>query len=212
MKKNSPLYVVGFMIVLCAVCGAAIATVQFMMKPLLDANDRLVRNRTIARVYGITVTQQTAAAYDSALSAAIAETTVTANGQTWELFTGKNPPHEPGFVFGGLAFWDYVSGIVVLSHDLSHIRAIDFIDQKETPGLGARIEEKAFKDQFRDYPVAWDRPQNERIKFGENRNGKRLDAITGASQTSIALERILNDNLAAFKAMRNASVKTSGKE
>jgi len=38
MKKNSPIYVVGFMVIMCALCGAAVSFVQFSMKTTLDAN------------------------------------------------------------------------------------------------------------------------------------------------------------------------------
>ncbi|MBN1576366.1 MAG: FMN-binding protein [Chitinispirillaceae bacterium] len=202
MKKTSPVYVIGFMVVICALCGAAISFVQFSMKPTLDANARLVRNRTIARAFGITVPQQTAGAYDSALALRIDTTTVADGGRRWQLFTRKEAPHDIGFIFNGMAFWDMISGIIVLSKDLATIRSLEIIEQKETPGLGARIEEPQFKKLFEGFPVDWSQPADKRVVFGEPAGPDgthRIDAITGATQTSMALERILNSELAAFR-------------
>ncbi|MBN1308270.1 MAG: FMN-binding protein [Chitinispirillaceae bacterium] len=201
MKKTSPAYVVGFMIVVCALCGAAVSLVQYSMKPVLDANARLARNRTIARAFGLVVARQTAGAYDSALAEHVVATTISGNNRQWHLFTRREAPHDIGFIFSGTAFWDMVSGIIVLSHDLGVIRSLEIIEQKETPGLGARIEEPRFKEQFKAYPVDWAQPAGRRIVFGEAgvRSGHRIDAITGATQTSSALQRILNSEIDAFR-------------
>lgn len=209
IKKNSPAYVVGFMVLLCAISGIAVSFVQLAAKPTLDANARLVRNRTIARVFGITVAEKTAAAYDAALAQQLQGSTIKGGAVSREIFTRKTPPHDVGFIFGGMGFWDYLTGIVVLSEDLSTIRAIDFIDQKETPGLGARIEEQQFKDQFAGFPLQWDNPVEERITFGKTIATRRIDAITGATQTSIALAKILNSELDAFKSSYTAARKST---
>ena len=200
MKKTSPVYVIGFMIAVCTVCGAAISIVQFSMQETLEANARLARNRTIARAFDIPVRRETAAAYDTALGAGVEKADLPGDGRTWEIFTGRKPPYDIGFIFHGMAFWDNLSGILVLSRDFSAIRSLEIIEQKETPGLGARIEEDAFKRQFREFPIDWSGPKH--ITFGKSSGPggtRRIDAITGASQTSMALERILNSELTAFR-------------
>lgn len=205
MKKTSPAYVIGFMIVICTLCGTAISIVQFSMQKTLDANARLVRNRTIARAFDVTVARQTAEAYDAALDSALTRSSLPGKGRVWETFTRKDTSGDIGVIFTGMAFWDNVSGIIVLSADFSTIRSLEIIEQKETPGLGARIEEETFKQQFRDFPVDWSAKQ--RITFGKESGPdgtKRIDAITGATQTSMALERIINSELAAFKAANDA--------
>ena len=201
MKKNSPVYVLGFMIAVCTVCGIAISSVQFTMKKTLDANARLTRNRTIAAAFSLETAQRTAVAYDSLLAADIKRDTILGSGRSWELFTRREAPHDVGFIFTGMGFWDMITGIIVLSKDLSAISSFEVIDQKETPGLGARIEEAVFKKQFIGYPIIWNLPEEQRITFGDPVGNKtvRLNAITGATQTSMALERILNSELAAFK-------------
>ena len=82
-----------------------------------------------------------------------------------------------------------------------------FIEQAETPGLGGRITEDAFEQQFkglnaappeqgRQYIyVARERPENR----NDPRFGRSVDAITGATQTSMAVERLLNADLEQFR-------------
>jgi Na+-transporting NADH:ubiquinone oxidoreductase subunit C len=91
---------------------------------------------------------------------------------------------------------------MVLAPDMSRVMNIQFLDQKETPGLGARIEEGWFVDQFKGVPIAWDQPVDKRIIVGQAPNPaakNRVDAITGATQTSLALMRFLNSELETFR-------------
>lgn len=201
MKKNSPLYTVGFMALIALVCGAGISFVQYSMKDRLDGNARLIRNRTIARAFGYTVTQPTIAAFDSVFTQHLEQVVVSAKKQSYQTFMNRQAPPTTGFIFSGMGFWDFITGIVVLSGDMSAITALEIIDQKETPGLGARIIETQFLDQFRGVPVNWNATDKKLISFGVDlgNSGKRIDAITGATQTTIALERMLNSELVQFR-------------
>ena len=58
------------------------------------------------------------------------------------------------------------AAVVVLSPDLDRVLNIQFLDQKETPGLGARVEESWFTDQFEGLQVAWDAAPDQRILVG----------------------------------------------
>jgi len=211
MNKKSPLYVLAFMIIITALCGAAISFVQYSMRDTLEANARLARNRTILRAFNLISDQTPAATYDRLLSGNLITDTVGNAQHKWERFTRKSGPPSIGFIFKGMGFWDIITGILVLTPDMSEILAFDIIEQKETPGLGARIEETAFKKQFAGYRLNWnsDKP----FFFGESPDGahKKVDAITGATQTSMALERIINNELTAFRnATMNSARPSSG--
>jgi len=65
---------------------------------------------------------------------------------------------------------------------------VDFTSHNETPGLGGRIDEAWFKEQFR----------NRKIVIGtglsyDTEQENQLDAITGATSTSRSILNILND-------------------
>ena len=201
MNRKSPVYVIGFMVVLSIVFGSAIAAVYHLTAPITRRNELLNRNRAIANAFGLTVTAASAAAYEAAVTQNIDRSTLDAGGRKWEIFIRKEPPRNVGFVFRGIGFWDVISGIIVLSPDLSTIAGIRFLEQHETPGLGARIEEPWFLNQFAGKSIAWNQAVDRRIVIGSGPKGQtnRVDAITGATQTSLAVMRMLNNDLEAFR-------------
>jgi Na+-transporting NADH:ubiquinone oxidoreductase subunit C len=211
MNKNSPFYVIGFMIVICIVFGSAIATVYRLTVPITMRNELLNRNRAIANAFGLSVAGSSAAAYEEAVRRAIDRATITVAGVKQDVYIGKEAPRNVGFVFRGIGFWDVISGIIVLSPDLSTIVGIHFLEQHETPGLGARIEEPWFYRQFKGKTLAWDNPIERRIIIGEGSKNltNHVDAITGATQTSMALMRMLNDGLEAFRNAYKAGKRNS---
>jgi Na+-transporting NADH:ubiquinone oxidoreductase subunit C len=211
MNKKSPAYVMGFMVVVAAVFGLGVALVHNITLPTMKRNEQLHRNRSIAMAFDIAAGATTAQHYEKAVSEAIQEQTISHNGKQWTAFVKKDGSGSIGFIFEGIGFWDMISGIMVLSHDLSTIQNIQFLGQKETPGLGARIEEKSFTDRFRGKAVAWENQPEQRFIIGAYppEAPNRVDAITGATQTSLALMKTLNHALGQFREAWMAQGSTS---
>jgi Na+-transporting NADH:ubiquinone oxidoreductase subunit C len=92
------------------------------------------------------------------------------------------------FQSSGQGLWGVIKGHVGLKNDLETIAGIDFTVQTETPGLGARITESWFKEQFRGKKGALKRVP-EGTKSGK---ADEFDAITGATVTSKAVESMIN--------------------
>ncbi len=95
----------------------------------------------------------------------------------------------------GQGFWAPIQGIIGIGIDKKTITGIAFYQQNETPGLGAEIAKPAFTEQFRgkvissgDAPINIKRPGSE---LGDN----DVHAVTGATQTSTRLEKLINDGL-----------------
>lgn len=199
MKKNSPLYIFLFITILSTLFGAAISLVHYLSLDTLNSNERMIRNRSISRAFALSVPTATSEAYEQVITENIEKKEIQAANGIIQLYINKSAPHDIGFVFSGLGFWDRIVGILVLGPDLNEIKSIEILDQKETPGLGARIEESWFKDQFKSIPLDWTKPATSRIVFGQKTaNGKIINGITGATQTSSALQRILNSELERF--------------
>jgi len=211
MKKTSPAYILGFMITICAVFGTGIASVHYATLDMLMKNEKLHKNRTLCRVFNLSVVGVSADAFQKAIDDSITYEQITYQGHTWDVYKRKDTGNI-GFIFSGTGFWDRISGIIVLSADLSKVVNIQFLDQKETPGLGARIEEGWFTDQFKGVSIAWEQPVDKRIIVGPAPipgAKNRVDAVTGATQTSIALMRFLNSELETFrKALKEWREKT----
>ena len=205
MNKKSPVYVLSFMAAICLVFGTGISVVNYATQGLLARNAAMHRNRVLCRAFQLDVAGASAEAYQQAVDAALRTSAV--GGRT--VYECVAPGKESvGFVAGGMGFWDRIDVVVVLAPDLRKILNVQVLDQKETPGLGARIEEAWFTDQFKGLSVAWEAPAESRILVGANpapNAANEVDAITGATQTSMALMRFLNDELAAFRAAYSAN-------
>jgi len=99
----------------------------------------------------------------------------------------------------GQGFWAPISGIIGIETDKKTVTGIAFYEQNETPGLGAEITKTPFRQQFEGKQLA-DQGQ----PLGMKRPGAELDdssvhAITGATQTSTRLERIINSALTEWQ-------------
>ena len=205
MNKKSPAYVLSFMTAICLVFGASIAVVNYATLGLLAKNATLHRNSVLCRAFQIDVAGSAAEDFQKAVDENLVETRIGSGADERLLFKRITPGRESvGFLMGGMGFWDRIEAVVVLSPDLKQILNIQFMDQKETPGLGARIEEPWFTDQFQGLQVAWDAPPGERVVIGASPDPharNRVDGITGATQTSMALMNFLNRELELIRTL-----------
>jgi Na+-transporting NADH:ubiquinone oxidoreductase subunit C len=207
MKKDSIPYVLGFMLAISVFFGAGVSLVHHGTKDILARNEQLHRNRTIAQAFSLDVVGTNAAAFEQAVKEHIREWTLPAEQRNWTVFQHiplqeNSAPGDIGFVFQGQGVWDVIRGIIVLTPDLNVVRNLRFLGHSETPGLGGRIEEEWFLTQFQGLSIAWDRPQDSRVIIGtalEPDATNRIDAITGATGTSQALMRMLNEDLHRFR-------------
>ncbi len=202
MNKKSPAYVLSFMAAICLVFGTGIAIVNYATQGLLVRNAAMHRNRVLCRAFELPVDGSSAEAFQQAVDQHLAA----ADMEGRSVYRRTTPGQESiGFDFGGMGFWGPIEGIIVLSPDLRNVLNIQFYEHQETPGLGARIEEPWFTDQFKGLQIDWDNPRGNRIVVGASPDPdpqNRVDAITGATQTSMALGRFLNDELAQIRELK----------
>lgn len=110
----------------------------------------------------------------------------------------RSPDGTIAFEFRGPGLWGPIYGIASISSDLKTIRTIKILHQEETPGLGARITEAAFLKQFRGKEFF---PKLLFVAQGRSSAKNEVDAITGATGSSRALEKLLNETLQKNAAM-----------
>lgn len=81
---------------------------------------------------------------------------------------------------------------VMAGLDMAYLRlkGIEILDQLETPGLGDRIREPGFKDQFKGVEV---KPRLEYIKYRKPEKPNQIQAITGATISSNAVITNINN-------------------
>jgi Na+-translocating ferredoxin:NAD+ oxidoreductase RnfG subunit len=179
------------MLVVSAVFGLAVSFVHYSTQDMLAKNEAMHKNRILSHAFLLNVQGQKPGDYAKAVKEHLNQEVIKTDQReiiTYRIQDEKS--QKVGFVFSSMGFWDRITGIIVLTGDLEEIVNIKFFEQKETPGLGARIEEAWFTDQFKGLSIEWEKPVTQRVIF---------DAITGASQTSMALMKSLNTELEIFR-------------
>jgi Na+-transporting NADH:ubiquinone oxidoreductase subunit C len=213
--KQGQAYTVLFMVAVAAVFGGVVSAVYIASQNTLQRNEELRLQKAYVEVFQLAdVDSLSAQEIADIVAAQVVEGTQVRDPETgWEtaLIEAYRTPERQqlkgyGFRFRGLGFWAPIEGIVAVDPAIAQTIGMVILDQKETPGLGGMIEEENFTGQFRkgltitpppagkNYiqisatPPPADSPMSER----------HVDAITGATQTSMAMERILNEYFACF--------------
>jgi Na+-transporting NADH:ubiquinone oxidoreductase subunit C len=91
----------------------------------------------------------------------------------------------------GPGLWGEIGAVLGFDKSLEKLTGIDFIKQNETPGLGARIMEDWFREQFRGRKGPF-----VLVPEGTAEGENELDAITGASYTSSFVLSLVNSSVA----------------
>jgi len=99
------------------------------------------------------------------------------------------------FKLTGPGFWGPISVMVGVTLPDYKISGFEILEQGETPGLGARIDEVEFKKQF--LAKKLDEVIIIKVK-GEKPGINDVSAITGATITSKSLEKIINEAASPF--------------
>ncbi|MFP4475182.1 MAG: FMN-binding protein [Desulfatibacillaceae bacterium] len=100
------------------------------------------------------------------------------------------------FPLAGPGFWGPIWGMMGVEPDLSTVIDIAFYEHGETPGLGGRISEEWFSDQFEDEPLKKrDGQYFDFVSAGTSDEEGEVDAISGATETSTRVERFMNKDI-----------------
>lgn len=96
----------------------------------------------------------------------------------------------------GAGLWGSIDAYVGISADFTSVFGLEFIEHSETPGLGGRISEPEFLEQFRELDVS-NTAGSDYIVF-RPASGGNVDAISGATLTSQSVKDMLNEDIHNF--------------
>lgn len=86
----------------------------------------------------------------------------------------------------GAGMWSTIYAFVALEPDYNTIRDVVFYQHGETPGIGDRIHDRAWRDSWRGKRLR-DQSGNARFRVSKNASGEfEVDALTGATVTTVA--------------------------
>lgn len=186
MKKQHYIAEAWLVIVLSLVFGAGLAAVQATLQPLIEKNKQ---NDTLGQIPHLVAGATDGKSMD------------VGGRRVYQALDESGQPVGWIVPASGQGFADRLELLVGLDRDASHLTGLYVLDQKETPGLGNKIVETAWRDQFKGKPL--DRPLVvvKRIAAED----REVQAVTGATISSDSVVEILNRTLAAFRAELNAA-------
>jgi electron transport complex protein RnfG len=98
----------------------------------------------------------------------------------YKLFNKRKELIGYAFLAEGQGYQGKIKLLVVINPSLKFLRGIEVVESLETPGLGAKIQESFFKDQFKELDVS---------------RSIKVQAITGATVSSRAVVNILDKRI-----------------
>ena len=194
MKKDSFLYVVIFTFVVAFVFVFVISLVNNATADRVARNQELVSAEAYLNTIGVSADSpdKILSEYDTLFGSVEAGDVVRTEIDGETILVKE-------FIGDGL--WGAITGVIAVNKDVSRIIGMDIISHAETPGLGGRIEENWFKEQFRGERIP---PDGIAVRKGDGTvdsdpdNGS-VDGVTGATLTSFSMRGIINSEIESLR-------------
>ena len=175
-----------FVLILGSILTTSLVVVNFYTTPLIEKNESLKLMSSVLMALGITYN-------DGSIEDTFAENVTekeTGDRKYYVAVAG-----ELALPFEGSGLWGPITGILAMQPDLEEIKGVTIMRQEETPGLGSRIGEAPFLGQFVTKRFA---PDLEMVQPGKGLGSSQIDSISGATLSSKAFVKILNDEYSSY--------------
>lgn len=180
---NQALRVIIFVLVMGTVSGSILFGVNSLTAGRIAHNEELKLKTAFLEALEI--------AYpEDAVLKTFAENVEAVKNDDFVFYRGKD--QAAAFEFKGPGLWGPIYGIISLNPDLKTVRRIRILHQEETPGLGARIADNSYLNQFKNKEFV---PSLVFTPAGSAKANNEVDAITGATGSSKAFEKLLNETI-----------------
>ncbi len=201
MKEKA--YVIVFTIAVTAFFGGLVSAVNAALTERIQRNQVVAEQRVVLDLIGV----DTSALDDEAVVARFGEAVEVRRYDApdqvrpYTIYAAAGGAAKAVIPIYGQGFWAPIQGFLALDTATGEVGGIAFTDQAETPGLGGRIVEPAFRAQFETMRLDLDAAKRSYVTLTppDSPNGStEFDAITGATETSRSLERILNQSIRRY--------------
>lgn len=180
------LRIIIFVIVMGTAAGALLVGVNLYTAPLIAKNEELKLKSSVLDALEIS--------YDKSKIISVFDDKVEVLNRANSAFYVASDGIL-AFGFYGPGLWGPISGIISLEKDLKTIRKLKVTHQEETPGLGGRIAEEVYLKQFKNKEVL---PRIVFMPEGKSSKKNEVDSITGATGSSRAFEKLINENVQKY--------------
>ena len=191
MKKFSNTYIFLYITALVVIIAVVLTLVSTGLKPRRDRNKQAEKCQQILRAAGHDIDRSKAVEAFSNLAEPLTD-----DGQQYRVICSDGTSGI-ALRLDGKGLWGPIWGYAVISEDGQTLKGVSFDHKSETPGLGAKITDKAFLNAFKGKKL-YDKDGNfvsvRVLKLGtspEIADENRVDAISGATLTSKGVDEML---------------------
>ncbi|MBZ4682806.1 MAG: Na+-transporting NADH:ubiquinone oxidoreductase subunit [Fusobacteriaceae bacterium] len=195
MKKDNIVYTVIFSTIITFIFVFLLSLTYHATKGTVERNEKLFEIKAFLNSAGYDL--NTISNYEEFFNKNFKEE----KNNIWS--TNKNGEKIIIYKFSGNGLWGTIYGVVAFNENLDKIIGLEITSHSETPGLGGRIEEDWFKNQFKNQKINDDF----KIVMGDGKgdfepNDNSVDGITGATRTTESLQKIILDSYKFVKSNR----------
>ncbi|MGR3311034.1 MAG: FMN-binding protein [Candidatus Brocadiales bacterium] len=190
---KSRIWMVALLLIVGGISAGILGVFTVYTAPIVARNKEIKFKTTILDAFGVSYTLEN---LDAVFEKDVNTKQLEEDFVCYELH-GKEGEKTTAIAFevGGPGFWARIDAIIALESDLETIRDLRILAHTETPGLGARIVEPWFQAQFKGKKI---KPHLFVVPYRKAVGENEVDAITGATETSKKLEKIINENARIF--------------
>ena len=202
LNTNSNIYTFVYMTVVVIIVAVLLALANQSLKPRQEANILLDKQKQILGALKVDYS----AGNPAEIYMVLVNDTLT-YGDKEVYVANLNGATKYILPLSGKGLWGGIGGYLALDEDKNTIYGVNFNHESETPGLGAKIVEMPFREQFEGKHI-----RNAEgavvsvavLKAGKHADGQeQVDAISGATITSTGVSTMLEVNLEEYAAFLN---------
>lgn len=201
-SRNDTLwYPMVFMTLLAFVMVLILALLDFATKEKIELQQKAIFHQKL--LYAMNVPfdspQQAEEIFNAHVEAApidFMDTSELSMEANYYMYKENGEVRAYAFPVTGKALWGTVDALVAMDENLEEMIGMDIVTHSETPGLGGRIEEDWYKEQFRNLELVLTDGKFFEYPPAKNSN---IETITGATLTSASMRDLLNENVRMIK-------------
>ncbi len=194
MKQKSFIYPIIFMSVITAIFVFVLAFLNYSTAERIEFLQDTDLRKKILYVFDISIPSDNPEEINRVFNQHIEEDDSTNPPLFYTIDDGKITGYAIPATGAGL--WGSIDAYVGISADLTTILGLEFVEHSETPGLGGRISDLDFLEQFRGLDIS--NPSGENYIVFKPASGGNVDAISGATLTSQSVRDLLNIDIKNF--------------
>jgi Na+-transporting NADH:ubiquinone oxidoreductase subunit C len=187
-EAGKRVFPIWFTMVVTLVFIAATSVVYSITKDQIKLNENLRFIKSVLLAAGVPVPAQPSDA-EKVFSERVKEIKDNDGKTMYFIIYSEDRSSVDAYVLvrNGAGLWGTITATVGVNSDLSSFAGLTIVDQSETPGLGGRITEQWFMDQFKGKksPLTT-------VPEGNPAGENQFQAITGATYSTNAIRDLMN--------------------